>query len=292
MLYLLTASLLWACSFGLIKHRLGGVDAAFVAWVRLTLSALVFLPWLRLRGVSLPRAAALLGVGAVQYGLMYWAYVRSFGYLASHQVALLTIFTPLYVTLLADALERRFRRRFLLAAALAVAGAGLALGRGADWRIAGRGVWLVQISNVCFALGQVAYRRLGAPVGQGADWRSEGREFGLLYLGAAAVTSLAAGANAARVAAGLATGQWLTLLYLGLAPSALGFYLWNVGARRVSSGTLAAMNNAKIPLAVVCSLLIFGERAAWAGLAGGGLALAAAVWLGERGPERSNAKEG
>jgi drug/metabolite transporter (DMT)-like permease len=71
------------------------------------------------------------------------------------------------------------------------------------------------------------------------------------------------------------------LLYLGLIASGLGFFLWNRGATRVDAGTLAVMNNAKIPLAVACSLLFFGESpdANMLRLAISAGFFAAALWL-------------
>jgi drug/metabolite transporter (DMT)-like permease len=41
--------------------------------------------------------------------------------------------------------------------------------------------------------------------------------------------------------------------------SGIGFFLWNKGATQSNPGTLAAFNNAVVPLAVICSLRIFGE---------------------------------
>jgi drug/metabolite transporter (DMT)-like permease len=41
--------------------------------------------------------------------------------------------------------------------------------------------------------------------------------------------------------------------------SGLGFFLWNKGATKVNPGTLAAFNNAVVPLAVISSLFVFGE---------------------------------
>jgi drug/metabolite transporter (DMT)-like permease len=38
------------------------------------------------------------------------------------------------------------------------------------------------------------------------------------------------------------------------------FFLWNYGARRVNAGVLAVSNNLKIPLAIACSALFFGEH--------------------------------
>jgi drug/metabolite transporter (DMT)-like permease len=54
------------------------------------------------------------------------------------------------------------------------------------------------------------------------------------------------------------------LAYLGVMPTAVGFYLWNKGAVRVAPGALAAANNLKIPFAVVAAWLVFGETAPYA----------------------------
>ena len=72
---------------------------------------------------------------------------------------------------------------------------------------------------------------------------------------------------------------WATLLFLGLVSSGLCFFWWNQGAAQVNAGTLAAFNNAKIPLGVACSLLVFGEHADLVRLAVSAGLLAAAVWV-------------
>jgi drug/metabolite transporter (DMT)-like permease len=51
------------------------------------------------------------------------------------------------------------------------------------------------------------------------------------------------------------------LLYLGLLPSGVAFWLWNRGAVRTRAGVLAAANNLKIPLGIAASWLVFGEAA-------------------------------
>ena len=49
------------------------------------------------------------------------------------------------------------------------------------------------------------------------------------------------------------------LAYLGVIASGVCFFLWNYGARRVTPVKLAIMNNLKIPLAAMTSLLLFRE---------------------------------
>ncbi len=278
MLYLLSASFLWAFSFGLIKGRLAGLDSAFISAARLGLALVVFLPFLRWRGLTWRLGAALAGIGAVQFGLMYLAYNESFRYLQAHEVALFTLTTPVFVTLVADALDRTFRRRALGAASVAVVGTAVIVFQGQELRPTLTGLALVQLSNLAFALGQVAYKRLRS---RHAALR-DGDVFALPYLGAFGVALAALFTRDVSVT--LTTPQLLTLLYLGGLASGVGFFLWNVGATRVNAGTLAVMNNAKIPLAVACSLLFFGETASLPRLAVSLVLLAAAVWLAEKRP--------
>jgi drug/metabolite transporter (DMT)-like permease len=80
----------------------------------------------------------------------------------------------------------------------------------------------------------------------------------------------------------LSSTQVSTLLYLGILASGVCFFLWNIGATQVSSGTLAVMNNAKAPLGVACSLIFFGESAPLLPLLGSLATLGFAVWLASR----------
>ncbi len=277
MAHLLLVSLIWAFSFGLIKQHLGGVDSTFVSAVRLGLALLVFAPFLRLRGVAPRTLLALAGIGALQFGVMYLAYIESFRYLRAHEAALFTITTPILVTLLADALDRTLRPRALAAALLAVAGTAFVAVKSTDLQPTLLGLALVTFSNAAFAGGQVCYRRLRAR----QPALEDRAVFGVLYGGAFAVAFTAMLLRDVSVT--LRPPQLWTLLYLGVLASGVGFFLWNVGATRVSAGTLAVMNNAKVPLAVAVSLLFFGEQANLPALLASLAILGAAVWLAQGG---------
>ena len=276
--FLLLVSFIWAFSFGLIKGRLAGLDSAFISAVRLGLALLVFLPWLRLRGLPWRTLLALTGIGAVQFGLMYLAYNESFHHLQAHEVALFTLTTPIFVTLLADALDRQFRLRAFAAALLAVAGTGLIVFQGKELRPTLLGLALVQLSNLAFAIGQVCYKRFRA---QQPGLRDH-TIFALLYLGGLALTLPLAVAKLNPTTFTITPEQIFTLLYLGVIASGLGFFLWNSGATRVNAGTLAVWNNAKVPLAVICSLVFFGESADLLRLLLSLGLLGTAVWLAEK----------
>jgi len=62
-------------------------------------------------------------VGMLQFGVTYLLLYRSFAFLTVPEVLLFTVFTPLYITLIDDALYRRFAPVALLAAAIATLGA-------------------------------------------------------------------------------------------------------------------------------------------------------------------------
>jgi carboxylate/amino acid/amine transporter len=276
MLYLLTASILWSLSFGLIGHFLHGVDSNAIAFIRLTISLSIFLPFLKLRKNETVPVMRLILLGAVQYGIMYLAYIRSYQYLESYQVAVFTIFTPIFVTLIYDAMQQRFHRPHLLAALLAVVGSAIIVWP--DRAVGGtlRGILLIQLANLCFAFGQVGYKTLRATSRSGSV-SEDASLFAYLYLGAVIVAGTFSGFTTDWHNFTLTQSQIYTLLYLGILPSGIAFFLWNVGAKRVNSGILAAFNNAKIPLAVLASLLLFQEKADWLALILGGSAIIVSI---------------
>ena len=277
MLALLVVSLLWAFSFGLIKGNLAGVDANLIAAARIGIAALVFLPFLRLKQVSRPLALRLLGIGALQFGVMYIAYNYSFKYLSAYEVALFTIFTPIYVTILNDAITRRFRRVNLWTALLAVAGTGVVVMNGWVESQVLTGFLLVQVSNLAFAFGQIGYQKVMRAAPQVKDLSV----FGLLYLGGFFAAGLSSALFTPFAQVALTGKHILTLGYLGLIASGLGFFLWNYGARRVEAGTLAIFNDLKIPLSIAVSLLVFREQANVVNLILGGAIVLAALALHE-----------
>jgi drug/metabolite transporter (DMT)-like permease len=273
MIYLVIVSIVWAFSFGLIGNKLGGLPPAWLAWIRLAISAAVFLPFVR--RVPWKTALALFATGAVQFGLMYLAYMTSFRYLKSHEVALFTVMTPIFVAALNDLFGKIFSPRNLIAASLAVGGAGLILWKGVSSTAPLVGLLLVQVSNLCFAAGQLAYRaimqRLPTPL-------PDHRVFFWLHLGGFAIlTPMALPLALAEVSPAPTHAQLAILVYLGVVASGICFFLWNRGARLVSAGQLAVMNNLKIPLGVAVSLLIFRETTGLYTFLAGALLIAVAL---------------
>lgn len=270
-------TLLWAFSFSLIGVYLAGqVDSYFAVLSRVALASLVFAPWL-LRAPLAPKLAVqIMGIGAIQLGLMYLFYYQSFLLLSVPEVLIFTIFTPVYITLLHDLLEGHFHGRYLLSALLAIAGAAIM-----RWNSLNDDFWfgflLVQGANLCFASGQVLYKyRLEH--WPAATPPAHHTLFGWFYLGALLI-ALPAWLLLGQPQYPTTSLQWGILLWLGLVASGLGYYLWNRGATKVNSGQLAIMNNALIPAGLLVNLLIWNRDTDVLRLTVGAGLMLAALWL-------------
>jgi hypothetical protein len=119
----------------------------------------------------------------LQFGVTYVCLYLSFRVLTVPEVLLFTILTPLHVTLIEDALNRRFNPWALVAALVAVGGAAvIRFDRiNPDFFM---GFLLLQLANFTYAAGQVMYKHL---VAKHPSDLPHYRRFGFFYLGALAV---------------------------------------------------------------------------------------------------------
>lgn len=281
MTYLILVSLIWGFSFVIIKGSLTSLDSNFVSFVRLLLSLVLFIPLIRSRGTRLTDKLQLMFIGSVQFGLMYIAYIAAFRDLPAHVIALLTTTTPIFVSITNGLYEGKIRGYAILTALLAVAGGAVLQFPDQALAVTLRGIVLVQVSNAAFAFGQIAYRRWMAA----RPGLQDSGVFAFLYCGAVAVTGISSLATTNYHQLQTYPNQWLALLYLGIIASGLSFFLWNLGSRKVNAGILAAMNNMKIPVGVLASLLILREKTDWIRLLLGCALMFAALYLNESGAE-------
>ena len=255
MIYLAVVSIIWAFSFGLIGSSLAGLDAFFVATLRLGIASVIFLFFLRIRTIGAIDRMKLMSIGAIQFGVMYGCYMKAFQYIPSHIVAIFSITTPIYVVLIHNFRQKSFSKKFILVALLSVVGAGIIKAQSVPSGDIWMGFSLMQGAGMSFAFGQVAYR----------DWKKENPEvvdhsvFALLSLGGFVSVGSFSFLLTDFSNLNISLEQWQSVVYLGIVASGLGFFLWNKGATKVNPGTLAAFNNAVVPLAILCSLFVFGE---------------------------------
>ncbi|TMP64102.1 EamA family transporter [Pseudoalteromonas sp. S1610] len=252
--YLFAVTLLWAFSFSLIGVYLAGqVDAWFSVLIRVALAALVFLPFLK--KIPTPLAFKLMLIGALQLGVMYGFYYHSFLFLSVPEVLLFTVMTPLYITLLNDALNKQFNPQFFIVAFIAVLGAITIRYENLDSNFL-VGLLLVQGANISFAIGQVTYKRL--MLNKQLDDKTV---FGWFFIGALIVASACYALFGDLNKLPSTSTQWGILIYLGIVASGLGYFMWNKGATLVNVGALAVMNNLLIPAGIIVNVLIWNRDA-------------------------------
>lgn len=278
MRYLAGVTLLWAFSFSLIGVYLAGqVDSWFSVWMRVALAGLVFLPFLKFRGISKKLIAKLMTIGGIQLGLMYCFYYQSFLLLSVPEVLLFTVFTPIYVTLIYDFLKGQFSPWYLVTAAIAVAGAAFIKFAGVNDHFL-MGFLVVQGANLCFAIGQVGYKTI---MEQESIELPQHTIFGYFYLGALCVASVAFLLLGNPDKLPTTSTQWGILIYLGLIASGLGYFFWNKGASMVNAGALAVMNNALVPAGLVVNILIWNRDVDLTRLSIGGAIILLSLWVNE-----------
>lgn len=257
MLYLLLASIIWSASFALFKSELASLDANLTAFLRLLLALVIFLPFFRTGRIPKKARLWFALIGGIQYGLMYIMLNEAYQFLNGWQVALMTLFTPVYIVLMDSIWRKRLDMVFLLASFFAVAGAAIIITQEhALYAGSLKGCLLVQGADICFALGLLMYREHKLKIPETSD----SELYALPYAGAVAVATVGTlFSGGFGQLASLDVNQWMTLLYLGTISSGLCFFWWNKGATQVSPVMLAAMSNLKVPLAVVVGLAVFGE---------------------------------
>jgi len=286
MLHLLVVNLIWSFSFSLIGQYLAGqVDSDFAVLVRVAIAALVFLPFMHWRGLPARLVRGFWLAGALQFGVTYLCLYRSFSVLTVPEVLLFTVLTPIYVTLLEDALVGRFNRWAMFAAAVAVGGGVLIRYQ----PLAGDFLWgfvLLQIANATFAAGQVLCRRL--LVEHPVDLPLY-RFFGHFFLGALVLVlpSFLIFGNPERLPHTVM--QWGVLGWMGLFATALGMFWWVKGSTRVDAGTLAVMNELHVPLGLLVNLLIWNRDADVAKIALGVCVILLSLWINRIGRRRMQA---
>lgn len=278
MLLLVVTTILWAFSFSLIGEYLAGqVDSWFSVLMRVGLAALVFLPFLRWKNIHWRVILLYMAVGSIQLGIMYLFSFRAYLYLTVPEFLLFTVMTPLYVTLIYDLLRcQRLRWGYALSALLAVVGAAIIrydhLSEHFWW-----GLLLVQAANLCFAIGQVGYKRLMEvhPIPQHVA-------FSWFYIGAFAVAVVAWFAFGNPQKLPTTQLQWGVLVWLGVGASALGYFMWNYGATQVDAGTLGIMNNVHVPAGLLVNLAIWQEKPHWPSFIIGAIVIMASLWVHRR----------
>lgn len=250
MFCLILATICFSLSFGLIKANLSGLPSEFVVCARLSLAGLAFLPFFK--DVADKKHHVAFWVGVVQFGVMYLCFIKAFKFLQGNEIALLTTTTPIFVGLWSMMFGEKFKPVYIFCIFLSVVGAGIIVWQNLSFNLLVKGVILMESANCSFALGQVLWKKF---IGEDSSKYMFAAYFGAFVF---ALTFLLF--NFSFLNLTLSMPQTLSLLYLGLVPTGVGFWLWNVGAAQVNASTLAVMNNLKIPFGVLFAIFLFNEK--------------------------------
>ena len=256
MAYLIAISILWSFSFGIIKYGLAGIDSLFISFAR-NVIALTFFSSVTIYNIKkFSFDLKLVGIGALQFGLMYIFYIESYQYLPAYLIATFTITTPIYVVLASKYLNgNSLNRNGIYAILLVIIGSYLMRFSSLNLKDYMLGFVLIQCANIFFATGQILFKK----------WNDKNKDkdivhnFSQLFFGATLITSIFYFLGSSESAI-LTQSNLFSLLFLGIISSGIGFLMWNIGATKVSAEKLAIMNNAVIPIAIFNSYLIFGEE--------------------------------
>lgn len=251
MINLIIATICFSLSFGLIKTQLASLPSDFVVFIRLFLAFLIFMPFIKKGDFKKQYLAFLIGI--IQFGIMFFCFLKAFKYLQGNEIALLTTTTPIFVGLWATLFGERFRLIYIICILLSILGAGIIVWQNISFDMIVKGILLMETSNCAFALGQVLWKKYINDTSP--------KYMPSAYLGATLfVLPFTIANNSFQIIHSIALNQVLSILYLALIPTGIGFFLWNKGAIQVSSSVLAIMNNLKIPFAILFSIIIFQEK--------------------------------
>lgn len=274
---------IWAFSYSIIGQFISpALDPYFAVLLRSLIGLGIFLFFIK--PLSIKLSLRLIIIGSLQFGITYILLYQSFQYLNTPEILLFSITTPLFVTLIDDLLQKKFNPNALICAFIAVIGAFIIRYDQLSTSFL-TGLLLMQCANLTFACGQVFYRASAHKIPHGAQ-----HTFAYFFLGACIVNLIAClfladfssfGFKASFEANKISNliPLLLALIFVGVFATALGQFLWCLGAKKVTSGTLAIMNNAVIPIGIIVNLIFWNKPTNYLSLSIGAMIMLVALLL-------------
>ncbi|MBR2386948.1 EamA family transporter [bacterium] len=253
MISLILATIFFSISFGLIKANLATLDPNLVSFLRLFFASMIFLPVfiLKKNNVTKKDFIQALLIGTIQFGLMFIFYIQAFKFLKGSEIVLLTTSTPFFVLLISSIYSKKIDFIQILLVAIAIFGGFFVVFRENSLNFAILGIVFMELSNLSFALGQILWKKQ-------IDSSSSALMFPA-YFGACLLALFSSFLFSKTEIIKITNIQWFSILYLAIIPTGIGFWLWNMGAKKVSETTLSVMNNLKIPIGAIFAILFFKE---------------------------------
>ena len=276
--YIAIALLTWSSAYAAIAYALVSFTPGEVALARLTIGSACFALLLRIRRVPLPAkrdwpALALLGVvGLSVYHLcLNYAETRIASGTASILLALIPAATA---AVSAIWLRERLPARTLAGLGVALVGVVLVvLTSGKDVRFEPKAA-LVLVSVLASALYFVGQKPLFA--------RSSMLGVTAFTFFAGALGALPFGLDLPQALMAAPWSHVAALLWLGIAPTFIGYLAWNVALQRVSASQISSFIYFSPPIAVLIGWLWLGEQPGVLTLVGGAITVLGVVLANTR----------
>jgi drug/metabolite transporter (DMT)-like permease len=285
--YVAVAMLTWSSAYAAIAYALGGgFTPGEVAFARLLLGSICFMLWIRVRQLPLPPPSAwppLLALGVVGLAVYHLCLNYAETRIASGTAAVIIALAPAATTAASMLwLRERLSGRAIAGLVIALAGVVLVvLASGKGVRFQPKAA-LVLVSVLASAIYFTLQKPYSARYGAGAVTTVTifGGALGTLPFGVGLPQALLA-APLPRIAA---------LMWLGVAPTFLGYLTWNMALHRASVSKVSSFIYFSTPLALLIGWAWLGERPGWATLIGGAVVVGGVILTNARRGPRAAAR--
>jgi drug/metabolite transporter (DMT)-like permease len=256
LLYVTVAMLTWSSAYAAISYGLSAFTPGEVALARLALATVCFLAWLRFRKIPLPPLVAwppLLALGVVGLAVYHLALNEAETKIASGTAAIILALSPA-VTFAASALwlGERLSARAITGLVVALAGVLLVtLTSGQAMHFEPKAA-LVLISVLCTSLYFVGQKPYSGRYGAEAVTT-------VTFLGGT-LAALPFGLGLPHALMTAPPSRSAALLWLGLAPTFIGYLTWNMAIQRASVSKVSSFIYFSTPIALLIGWLWLGEQ--------------------------------
>ncbi|MES2253670.1 MAG: DMT family transporter [Pseudomonadota bacterium] len=278
LIYVTIAMLTWSSAYAAISYALSAFTPGEVALARLALALVCFLAWSRLRGLALPPLAVwppLLALGVMGLTLYHLCLNSAETGIASGTAAIILALSPA-VTGVASALwlGEKLSPRVITGLGVALLGVVLVVltsGQNLSFQPKAALVLISVVATSLYFVGQ--------------------KPFLLRYSAVAVTTVTFIGGTLAAIPFGLGLPHALatappsriaSLLWLGLAPTFIGYLTWNMAIQRASVSKVTSFIYFSTPVALLIGWLWLGERPGPSTLIGAVIVIAGVILTNTR----------
>jgi drug/metabolite transporter (DMT)-like permease len=269
-----------------------GIDTPTLLALRFAIGSAVMLVLLRARGLSLPRGStlgALIGLGALGYGMQAVTYFTALKLAPAGLAALLLYLHPALVALLAAVfLHERLTPQKLVALAIALVGTTLTVAPavGGDSIAASPQI----LTGLALAAASAAFYAVYIVVASAIGRRAAALPMSTVVIASAAAVFIVAVSIRGPQWPQSGVG-WAAVVSIALLSTVFAITLYFAGLERIGPVRASTLSTIEPLCTVVFAALVLDETLAPPQLAGGALILAAAVMIARARPARSPASD-